>query len=297
MAVILQVGVAFAQAPSISFTTPQVLLRNSAVTINPSNSGGSIPSGSGFYKRVSNLVTSGIDRPAGLCLDAAGNVYLADTYNHVIRKITPAGVSTIIAGVSGSVGVTEGAATSAKFRYPSDVALNADETILYICDKENHAIRQLVLATSQVSTIAGSLNTAGDVTGSGTTARFRTPQGIVIAGGALFVTDLGNEKIKKIELSGSYTVSLMAGTGATGGTNNATGSSATFSGPQGITADASHLYITAFVGNRIRKISLTSPFGVTTLAGSGTAGAVNATGTSASVRDPKGITLDGGGEL
>ena len=134
-------------------------------------------------------------RPTGVVVDAAGTVYVADLFNHRIRKITAAGVVSTLAG-TGDPGFVDGTKDVAKFRYPAGLALGADGT-LYVADSENRAIRK-VDPNGLVSTLAG--RSEGYLDGPLSVALFRAPREIDIdATGTLYVADAGDNRIRKIE--------------------------------------------------------------------------------------------------
>jgi gliding motility-associated-like protein len=197
--------------------------------------------------------------PMGVACDNAGNVYVADTKNYKIRKITPAGVVTTIAG-TGNSGTTNGPVASAEFGYPTGIAFAPDGTI-YVTEYNNHTIRKISSGT--VSTLAGAANLFGDVDGMGTTARFYNPNSVVInKQGNLLVTDLGNNKIRMVTPAGNVTT--YAGTGVAGFTNSSLTASQ-FNMPFGITVDSTGaVFVCDLTNSLIRKLNSS---GVTTFAG------------------------------
>ena len=221
----------------------------------------------------------------GLSIDASGNIYVADRENHLIRKITPAGVVSTFAG-SGSSGSANGTGTSASFSKPHDIAIDQSGNV-YVADYDNHLIRKITSA-GVVSTFAGS-GSAGSANGTGTSASFNDPSGIAIGpNGNIYVTDKGNNLIRKITSAG--VVSTFAGSGSAGSANG-TGTSASFNNPRDIDFDASgNIYVCDKTNHLIRKI--TSAGVVSTYAGSGSSGSTNGTGTSASFNTPAGLVFD-----
>lgn len=142
--------------------------------------------------------TAKFNNPQGLVLDAEGNLYVADAGNHRIRKVTPTGVVTTVAG-DGTAGATDGAAAAARFNGPSALRLDADGHLL-IADTENHAIRHLNLTTLQVTTLAGA-GAKGHLDDTGKLAKFDTPMGLATgAGGVIYVGDFGNARLRKIAI-------------------------------------------------------------------------------------------------
>jgi sugar lactone lactonase YvrE len=211
------------------------------------------------------------------------NLYVVDFGNHRIRKIViSTGVVTTLAG--SSQGSTDGTGTSASFDGP--YGITTDGTNLYVAESGEHKIRKIVISTGVVTTLAGS--SQGNVnTAPGTSARFYRPQGITTDGTNLYVSDYSNHRIRKIVIDNG-TVTTLAGSSS--GSTDATGTSASFKKPRGITTDGTNLYVVGD-NHRIRKIVIDNGT-VTTLAGS-SSGFTDATGTSARFNNPNGITTDG----
>lgn len=149
------------------------------------------------------------NNPEGLALDAAGNLYVADTGNATIRKITPAGVVTTIAGSAGQTGFANGTGAAARFHLPTALCFDTAGN-LYVTDRGNHLIRKITQA-GVVSTLAGKANVAEHKDATGTAALFNTPWGITYDPTlkALFVADSLNRVIRKVSLAGK--VSTYAG--------------------------------------------------------------------------------------
>jgi serine/threonine protein kinase, bacterial len=228
--------------------------------------------------------------PEKIALDGSGNLYVADYSNNRIRKVSPAGDVTTLAG-SGTGGTADGTGANAQFTQPRSVAVDAAGNV-FVCDYNNEDIRKITPA-GIVTTIAGQ-GFAGYQDGMGTSAAFDAPTGIVVdPSDNLFVTDLSNARIRKITSDGL--VSTFAGDGGDG-YSDGTGTAAEFNLPKGIALDASgNLYITDSGGERIRKIS---PAGVvTTVAGDGQDGSVDGPAAKAEFYDPGDIVVDNSGNL
>jgi sugar lactone lactonase YvrE len=232
--------------------------------------------------------------PRGLALDSELNLYVADTQNHTIRKITPAGVTTTFAGSAGSRGDENGLPLQSRFREPQGVAIAAGSN-LYVADTGNHVIRK-ISASGVVSTLAGTLGKAGALDGAGLGARFNQPTRLAVgAAGDLFVTDTGNHTIRRITAEG--VVSTFAGAPGLAGGTDATASSARFNSPGDLAFDAvGNLYV-ADTGNKtIRKI--TAGGTVTTVAGrAGFYGINDGTREAARFGSPTALTSDANGNL
>ncbi|MEI6950816.1 IPT/TIG domain-containing protein [Paraflavisolibacter sp. H34] len=200
--------------------------------------------------------------PAGLAVDGTGTVYVADIFNNCIRKITPAGVVSTLAGNT-TPGFTDGEGSAARFYKPGNLALDARGNV-YVSDHENNSIRK-ISPGGVVSTLAGNgTERPGFADGTGSAARFNNPSGIAVDGqGTVYVADLGNHRIRKISPSGN--VSTLAGSGVPGFADGA-GSTARFFHPAGLAIDAKgNVYVADNFNHRIRKIT---PGGlVTTVAG------------------------------
>ena len=150
--------------------------------------------------------------PVALVCDGAGNLFVADSGNHTIRKVAIADrVVTTVAGSPGIPGSADGMAATARFDTPSGLAVDRAGN-LFVADTGNRTIRRLAMATAAVSTLAGSVGTAGDDDGLGTAARFDTPGALVCdSAGNLFVADSGKNTIRKIHLA-TQLVTTVVGT-------------------------------------------------------------------------------------
>jgi sugar lactone lactonase YvrE len=226
------------------------------------------------------------ESPFGVAVDAAGNVYIADTYNHRIRKINPTGVVSTLAG-NGSYGYADGGGAAAKFYVPKGVAVDPAGNV-YVADENNQRIRKIT-PTGTVTTLAGS--TSGSTDGDVSVAKFSDPRGIAIdADGNLYISD--SHRVRKITPGGM--VSTLAG--STQGITDADGSAARFNIPTGLVVDADgNIYVADDNNERIRKVTPTGT--VTTIAGGYVPGFTDGFGEDAAFSSPTGIAIDGSGHI
>ncbi len=229
------------------------------------------------------------NNPAGIVVDVSGNVYVSDLGNHSIRKITPAGVVTTLAG-SGASGFADGTGTAAQFNGPSGLAIDGSGNIV-VADYNNHRIR-IVTVAGVVSTLAGDGN--ADVSnGAMATARFNKPADVAVdASGNLYVADNSNHMIRKIDISTSM-VSTIAGAGFVG-YEDGSGAAAKFSGPAALDIDVSgYIWVADINNDAVRRID---PNGnvVTTVVGFAGAGYENGDLYEAKMNNPLGLAADTG---
>jgi sugar lactone lactonase YvrE len=240
--------------------------------------------------------------PHGVAVDTFGNLYIADTENHVIRFVNAAsGVITTVVG-NGTSGYSGdgGPAAAAQLSLPYGIALDVNDN-LYIADYENHVIREVTAATGTISTIAGD-GTAG-FSGNGgpaTAAQLDAPVAIAVdQSGNLFIVDQGNNCVRAVKAA-SGEITSFAGTQAPGYSGDGgPASSAQLSAPFGVALDGGeNVYIADFGNNRIRRVDASSAL-ITTIAGDGSFGFSGDGGapTSAELAGPVGVTTDYAGNL
>jgi type IX secretion system substrate protein/SdrD B-like protein/NHL repeat-containing protein len=257
--------------------------------------------GTGGYSGDGGQATAAeLKDPNGVAFDAAGNVYIADTYNHRIRKVNTAGIISTVVG-TGTAGFSGdgGQATSAELNYPQGVALDAAGN-LFIPDQNNNRIRKVITSTGIISTYAGNgtLGYSGDG-GQATAAEINGPQGVALdAVGNLFIADEDNNRIRMVNTAGIISTFAGNGTASFSG-DGGQATAAELDVTEAVALDAAgNLYITDHNNNRIRKV-ITSTGIITTIAGDGTQGYTGDGGnaTAAELNQPTGIALDNVGNL
>jgi sugar lactone lactonase YvrE len=232
--------------------------------------------------------TAQFNSPVGIGVDGLGNIYVADSSNHRIRKISPQGEVSTLAG-SGVAGFQDGPASTAQFNLPQDVAVDEAGNV-YVADWNNHRVRKISQG-GEVTTLAGSK--AGFADGLGDQARFRNPGALAVDDfGNIYVADSSNRRIRKIDPNGMVTT--LAGDG-TLGTRDGPAGQARFSNPRGIELDASgNVYVADSSSHRIRKMTPTGE--VSTLAGIDR-GFRDGPTTRALFNYPRGVAVDRAGTL
>ena len=251
--------------------------------------------------------------PYGVAVDSAGNVFVTDSANFTIRKVTPAGVVTTLAGSAGSSGSADGTGSAARFggipgygEGPNGVAVDNAGNV-FVADGGNNTIRKVTPA-GVVTTLAGLAGSSGSADGAGSTARFYGPTGVAVdSAGNVFVADVGNDTIRRVTPAG--VVTTLAGLAGSSGSADATGSAARFNAPSGVAVDSAGNVFVADAGNG--TIQEVTPAGVvTTLAGrAGYAGTDDGTGSAARfgwyhntvhgyyIAGPTGVAVDGAGNV
>jgi sugar lactone lactonase YvrE len=230
--------------------------------------------------------------PTSVTLEG-NNLYVADTLNNTIRKVViSSGLVSTLAGLAPRSGSSDGIGVAASFNLPCGIT--TDGTNLYIADTDNHTIRKIVISTREVTTLAGmagAAGTGGSADGIGKAASFHAPKGITTDGPNLYIVDSLNHTIRKIAIS-TGEVTTLAGTAGAIGFADGVGPAASFHTPFGITTDGTNLYLTDGDNHTIRKIVISTRT-VSTLAGTGQRGSIDAIGTGASFYSPRAITTDG----
>ena len=242
--------------------------------------------GSGAYARFNH--------PTGLTLDSSGTIYVTDHDNHAIRKISPLGVVTTLAGMLGTSGNADGSGSSARFNGPFEIASDTAGN-LFVADAHNFKIRKVTPA-GVVTTVAGSGSGYGSADGQGALAQFYRPTGVAVdAGFNVYVADTRNHTIRKVTPNG--TVTTLAGQAGVAASLDGTGTRALFNYPTGIAVDSqTNLYVADELNSTLRKIT---PDGtVSTLAGlAGNWGYVDGVGSAARFAFPYAVSVDGAGNI
>ncbi len=244
---------------------------------------------------------------SGVAADGSGNLYIADSGNHRIRKVdaSTGNISTVAGTGTAGYSGDGAAATSARLRSPRGVAVDGAGN-LYIADYSNRRIRKVDASTGNISTVAGTglLGYSGDG-GAATSARLSNPYGVAVDGsGNLYIADTNNHRIRRVDAA-TGNISTVAGSGATGNIGGAysgdggAATSARLNAPIGVAVDGSgNLYIADRNNHRIRKVTA-STGNISTVAGSGTQGSSGdgAAATAAQISRPRGVAVDGSGNL
>jgi hypothetical protein len=254
------------------------------------------------------------NQPFGIAMDAAGALYVADTYNQTVRKLTPVAtesgtnwVVTTIAGSAGSLGSADGINSNARFNYPFGIAMDAAGA-LYVADTDNQTVRKLTPVATEsgtdwvVTTIAGLAYQYGSADGTNSDARFNMPEGLAAeSDGTVYVADTGNSTIRKIVLMNTnWVVTTAAGLAGGPGSDDGVNGDARFSSPTGTAVDNSgNVFVTDLDNNTIRKITpVGNDWVVTTIAGiAGSSGSDDGMNSNARFNSPAGIAVDGNGNL
>jgi len=238
--------------------------------------------------------------PSAIAYDAQGNLYIAETGNHVVRKVDAAGNITTVAG-TGTQGFSGdgGGAISARLDSPQGLALDANRH-LYIADTHNNRIRRLDLATGLITTIAGATQGFSGDNGAAINAHLNYPTALAVnAAGDLFIADTQNYRIRKIAAV-TGVITTIAGNGIQGFSgDNGPATLAAIDSPSGLALDAAgDLYLSDTHNHRIRKVTAATGM-ISSIAGTGSAGFFGDSGlaTAAAVALPHGLSFDSNGNL
>ncbi len=253
------------------------------------------------YSGDGQLATSAaLTYPQGVAVDSSGNIYIADTGNNVVRKVSTSGIITTIAGRFGQVGFfgDGGPAVASLLYAPAGVAVDGSGN-LFIADTVNNVIRKITASTGNISTVAGTTTQgfAGDGAAA-TMAELYLPTGVFVdASGNLFIADRGNNRIRKVSTGGTITTVAGNGTGVSSG-DGGTATAAGLPSPTSIALDASgDIFVAVPLNSRIREVSAGGT--ITTVAGEGVAGFFGDGGapTNALLNHPAGVAVDASGDI
>jgi hypothetical protein len=236
--------------------------------------------------------------PGALAYDGAGALFIGDSGNNTIRRVdVTTGQVTTLAGMAGAFGSADGIGAAARFSRPYGLAYDGAGT-LFIADGDNYTIRRVEVSTGQVTTLAGMAGALGSADGTGTAARFSRTYGLAYDGaGALFVADIFNNTIRRVEVSTGQVTTLVGMAGARGSTDG-TGAAARFDELTGLAYTGTGTLLVADSANStIRRVEV-STAQVTTLAGMASAsGSTDGTGAAARFSFPPELAHDGAGTL
>lgn len=241
--------------------------------------------------------------PNAVAVDGSNNLYVADSGNDTIRKITLSGTVSTLAGRAGHVGSANGSISQARFNNPQGVAVDATGNV-YVADSGNNTIRKIAIVsgTVAVSTLAGNASSVGYLDSTGTQALFNTPISVAVdTTGNVYVADLGNDVVR--EITPAKVVSTPYGEEGTAGRIDGIGNQARFNSPVGLALDGSNnLYVTdsqvpPTVGSTISGNNLLrriTPAGVvSTIAGqAGVTGTNDGTGMAAQFYSLQAVAVD-----
>ncbi|RYE12512.1 MAG: hypothetical protein EOP51_31410 [Sphingobacteriales bacterium] len=224
-------------ADSYSSKIRKIVLATGAVTTIAITANGTEPANFSFI--------------CGMTTDSA-ILYLVDCSESIVRKIVLAtGVVSTLAGTAGLSGGSDGIGAAASFKFPQGIT--TDGTNLYVADTTNHTIRQIVIATGAVTTLAGTVNLSGTTDGSGALARFHFPDSLTTDGTNLYVADTSNNTIRRIVIA-TGTVTTLAGSATVSGSADGIGTAASFNSPTDLTTNGFELFVVDSLNTTIRKI-------------------------------------------
>jgi len=230
----------------------------------------------------------------GIDVDAAGNVWVADTANSTIRRISPDGTTVTVAGLAESRGTLDGNGSHARFNQPFDLAVDSVGNV-FVADTGNASVRKVTPA-GVVTTVAGLSGVGGSTDGTGAAARFVAPHAIAVGpGDALYIADTGNHVVRKITTDGEVTT--IAGFAGSAGTVDGSGSVVRFNAPRSIAVDTAGQVFVGSHSDTVRRISPSGEVSTVTLpisCGSGCAdgyGGVTDVDTAGTLYIPNAFTI------
>lgn len=216
-------------------------------------------------------LSSGFRNPTDVTVDSAGTVYVSDEGNNLVRKVTPSGVISTLAGSAGLAGSADGTGSAARFNRPRGIGVDQDFNV-YVADFGSHTIRKITPGGT-VTTLAGLAGTPGSQDGVGTGSRFNLPHGLSLdSAGNIYVADFGNHTIRRIALNGDVTT--LGGSAGNPGSVEGTGAAARFNGPRDVVVHSDGTLYVADGGNHtIRRGVMRARFSVQPVSQSVFAGA------------------------
>jgi sugar lactone lactonase YvrE len=262
-----------------------------------------------------NVSAAAFAAPTSFAYDAQGNLFVADAANHAVRRITPSGRVSTVAGAYGQLGSVDGNGNDARFSDVNGIVANAAGDVLYVTDTTNSTVRRISLTSGdptvpgnwRVATIGGVAGSINITNGKGALARFNKPWGIVLTtGGDLIVSESAGNRLRRLRAvaadlssNNSWVVSFFAGDESAvspmGGSADGTGSAAQFNNPRGMAlAPSGEIYLADRDNNSIRKVSVAGV--VSTIAGGSEQGYGDSdTGSQAKFNLPNDVAVDRAG--
>ncbi len=278
----------------------RVRVVNSTGIISTFAGNGSTSPGGGNTFNDGGLAINGLLRlPSGVCVDSKGNVYIADTGDNIIRKVTTDGIINTVAGDGfGAFSGDTFPAILAELHTPTDVAVDSNANI-YIADSANAAIREVTVSTGIINTVAGNaaIGHAGD-NGIATSASLITPYAVTVdSSGNIYIVENGDSDIRKVTVSTNI-ITTIVGTGLAGfGGDGSAATKASLNFPTGLALDSSgNIYIADSLNNRVRKVTGST---ISTIAGNGVLSysGDGGPGTSAQLNTPLNVAVDSSGNF
>ena len=275
----------FATSPVVSYSSPKVYTVGTAITsLIPSNTGGAVS----VFGTVSTVGAAG-GQAQGLVFNADKTIlYASLSQTFKVNKISLPYTLSLLAG-SGVKGSADGTGATAQFSMAYGIAIHPTSGDLYVADADSSVIKKINPVTGEVTNYAGIKGKGSTFDGDVSIAKFNSPHGLAFdENGNLYVSQTGSGAIRKISADGT-SVSTLVQTTTVGGVTTTY-----FNNPWQIAYHSGYLYVTEVSGHKISKVDITNG-SVTVLAGSGTLGIANGTGTAAQFSGPRGIVVDANG--